>query len=303
MQYFPHVFVAGTFDGLHKGHRFFLSKAFLLGKNVTIGLTSDRFQKKKSKFLVRKKALENWLKTKGLHAEIIPIHDAYEPAATYKESVALLVTPDNRDRGEEINEIRIKRGLQPFTLIEIPLVKAEDRKPISSTRVRRGEIDTEGRLVLPDNLRPELQKPLGVVLTSIKERKAACIIAVGDVTAKTLLDAGIQPELAIIDNKVERKPYTDAKKLLNTFIYRYIEVKSGPGFIAEKAIALIKESMKTPGTVIEVDGEEDLLALPAIVYAPPGAIVYYGQPQKGIVEVHVTKKTKRIAVALLSQFL
>lgn len=301
---FPHVFVAGTFDGLHKGHRFFLSKAFFLGKKITIGLTSDQFVKKnKAKYETRKKSLENWLQKKHWNAEIIPIHDAYEPAVSYKESVVLLVTPDNKHRGEEINKLRKKRGLPQFTLIEVPLIKAEDHKQISSTRVRNGEIDTEGRLILPDNLRPELKKPLGVVLTSVKERKSDCIITVGDVATKTLLLAGIQPTLAIIDNKVERKPYNDAKKLLNTFIYRYIEVKSGPGFIAKEAIELIRKSMKMPQTVIEVDGEEDLLALPAIVYAPLGAIVYYGQPQEGIVEVHVTKKTKGIAVALLSQFL
>lgn len=299
---YPHVFVAGTFDGLHKGHRFFLSKAFSLGKNVTIGLTSDQFPKKKSTFLIRKKALENWLKTKGLHAEIVPIHDALEPAASYKERVALLVTPDNKDRGEEINAIRKKRGLPALTLVEISLVQADDRKPISSTRVRRGEIDTEGRLVLPDNLRPELQKPLGKIIKTVTRRKADCIITVGDVATKTLLLAGIQLTLAIIDNKVERKPYTDAKKLLNTFIYRYIEVKSGPGFIAKKAISLIKKAMEMPDTVIEVDGEEDLLALPALVHAPIGAIVYYGQPGKGLVEITVTKKIQQKAEQFLRQF-
>lgn len=301
---YPHVFVAGTFDGLHKGHQFFLSKAFSLGEKVTIGLTSDEFQKKnKAKYATRKKSLEKWLQRKHGKADIVSIDDPYEPAVSYKERVALLVTPDNIHRGEEINKLRKKRGLPQFTLIEVPLIKAEDYKPISSTRVRNGEIDREGRLILPDNLRPELQKPLGKIIKNVRRRKADCIITVGDVTTKTLLLAGIQPTLAIIDNKVERKPYFDAKKLLNTFIYRYIEVKSGPGYISKKAVALIKKSVNVQRVVIEVDGEEDLLALPVVAYAPLGAIVYYGQPQEGIVEVQVTKKTKRIAVALLSQFL
>lgn len=51
-----------------------------------------------------------------------------------------------------------------------------------------------------------------------------------------------------------------------------------------------------------VDGEEDLLALPAIVHAPIGGVVYYGQPQQGLVEVMVTEEKKREVLALLKQF-
>lgn len=309
---YPHVFVAGTFDGLHKGHRFFLSKAFSLGQKVTIGLTSDIFQKKnKAKYKMRKKILEQWLKRNNWKADIISIDDPYEPAASYKESVVLLVTPDNKHRGQEINTMRIKRGLPAFTLIEVPLVKAEDQKPISSMRVRYGEIDTEGRLILPDNLRPQLQKPLGLVLSgtqiknAIKKQKGKIIITVGDVATKTLLEVGVVPSLIIIDNKVERKPYKGLSPWKNTTLLCSAEVASGPGYIAKEAIALIRKWSRQPqkSFVIEVEGEEDLLALPVLTEAPGGAIVYYGQPQKGLVEAVVTPKKKKKVVELLKRFI
>ena len=41
-----------------------------------------------------------------------------------------------------------------------------------------------------------------------------------------------------------------------------------------------------------VDGEEDLLALPSILFAPLNAYVLYGQPNEGIVVVSVTESLK-----------
>jgi len=52
-----------------------------------------------------------------------------------------------------------------------------------------------------------------------------------------------------------------------------------------------------------IDGEEDLLVLPVVQYAPIGSVVYYGQPGEGLVKVVVTKEKKRQVVALVAQFL
>ena len=43
---YKHVFVAGTFDGLHAGHQAILVRACADGERVTVGLTSDEFVKK-----------------------------------------------------------------------------------------------------------------------------------------------------------------------------------------------------------------------------------------------------------------
>lgn len=47
---------------------------------------------------------------------------------------------------EIINELRFENGLLPLVIVEIQLVLADDNKPISSTRIRRGEIDDHGNL-------------------------------------------------------------------------------------------------------------------------------------------------------------
>ena len=45
---------------------------------------------------------------------------------------------------------------------------------------------------------------------------------------------------------------------------------------------------------IEVEGEEDLAALPAILMAPAGANVIYGLPSHGMVVVKVGEKEKEV---------
>ncbi len=44
--------------------------------------------------------------------------------------------------------------------------------------------------------------------------------------------------------------------------------------------------------ILLVDGEEDLLTLVAVLYAPENALVVYGQPNQGIVVVRVTSKKR-----------
>jgi len=49
--------------------------------------------------------------------------------------------------GYEINRRRRLRGLNPLAIVTIDLIRADDKKSISSTRIRRGRIDREGRVV------------------------------------------------------------------------------------------------------------------------------------------------------------
>ncbi|MCX6792351.1 MAG: pantetheine-phosphate adenylyltransferase [Candidatus Gottesmanbacteria bacterium] len=312
------VFVAGTFDGLHTGHNAILTAACNAGEEVTVGLTSDLFVKNFKKnisvapFEDRKKSLEQWLSSHGFgdKALIIPIDDPYEPAASLTDLEVLVVTHDNKSRGEEINRIRKEKGLVPLGLLEIPLVPAQDQNPVSSTRVRGGEIDKTGRLIMPDNLRPELGKPMGQVLigdaigSSIEAHRNGVIVTVGDITTKTLLTAGVTPSLSIVDFLVERKPYPELDGRFAAMNIFRVRVTSGPGYIAKEAIGVIQKWASHPEEkiVLAVSGEEDLLALPAIAYGPLGAVVYYGQPGKGLVEVVVTQEKQAEAKELLNKF-
>jgi len=81
---------------------------------------------------------------------------------------------------------------------------------------------------------------------------------------------------------------------------KVVHVKNPQGTITEEAIAAIREALESDEPVrIIVDGEEDLLALIAVLYAPEKSLVVYGQPYEGIVVVEVTSEKKNEAVEIL----
>lgn len=313
------VCVAGSFDGIHKGHETVLRKAFEVGQNVLIGLTSDVFvssfkSSSISSYATRKQALVTWLNDHGYanRTTVIPIDDPFEPAVSAKDIQALIVSEETKDRGMELNTKRKANGLSLLDLVIVPMQKADDDKNISSTRVRTGEVDRAGKLLMPDSMRDELAAPLGIVLSSremlleaLALHKRDTIITVGDLTTKTILEAGVTPHLMIIDNKVGRKAFPDLQPIFKKQGFYITHIASGPGFISAEARDTIKEyfiGTQVP-LVIEIDGEEDLLALPVIAEGSLGAVVYYGQPGKGVVEVVVTPKKQEEARILLERFI
>ncbi|MEM4069082.1 MAG: DUF359 domain-containing protein, partial [Thermoplasmatales archaeon] len=61
------------------------------------------------------------------------------------------------------------------------------------------------------------------------------------------------------------------------------------------------EAIRSKGnTIIEVEGEEDLASIPAIVLAPDGAIVIYGVPDKGIAVYEVGEVLRKSVTDLIS---
>lgn len=139
------VAVGGTFDWLHAGHKSLLDKAFRLGDKVLIGLTSDYYAKEKTaSYSARKKNLERYLK--GKNYEIVKLDDPYGPAISDAEIDAIVVSEETRPRALEINDIRRKGGLVPLGIVTMPMLMAANGKRISSSRIRKGEISSEGRV-------------------------------------------------------------------------------------------------------------------------------------------------------------
>ncbi len=155
MKKFRKVAVGGTFDELHKGHRALLTKAFSTGEHVLIGLTSDEFVYKLCKphitapYAERLKELETYLGKLGVldRAEIIPLNDPFGPTATDRCIEAIIVSKETAQTATKINAKRAKSGLPPLKVITISMVPSHNFMPISTTRIRKGEIDREGRLL------------------------------------------------------------------------------------------------------------------------------------------------------------
>lgn len=148
------VATGGTFDGLHAGHRRLLERSFELGDEVVIGLTSDEFARKHGKtpkrpYSEREAELEGYLGRSfpGRRYAIAKLDDYFGPGIASREVEALVASPETGERVGAANALRAQRGFPPLELVVIDWVAAEDGEPISSTRIRNGEIDEEGRLV------------------------------------------------------------------------------------------------------------------------------------------------------------
>lgn len=145
----------GTFDEIHVGHIALLSKAFEVGQHVIIGVTSDEFaathkgKKLNHNFDQRVENLKKIIAREFGHAsyEIARLDSEFGPAVTTGDVGALVASAETKEKGVRLNEIRAKNGLAPAEIISVDLVRAEDGRPISSTRIRAGEIDWKGRLL------------------------------------------------------------------------------------------------------------------------------------------------------------
>jgi cytidyltransferase-like protein len=153
------VAVGGTFDELHRGHRVLLTKAFEIGDHVLIGLCTDEFVRKLGKphltasYVERLEDLKKFLSKLGVseRAEIIPLNEPYGPSSTDSTIEGLVVSQETESTANRINEQRRKSGLPLLKIIIVNMVPSDNCGPISTTRIRRGEMDREGRLLKKRN--------------------------------------------------------------------------------------------------------------------------------------------------------
>jgi len=315
---YTHSILGGTFDHLHSGHEKFIGAAFADSERVTIGLTSESFSKTKDFFysiepyVVREKALVSFLEKRGFlkRSKIIEINDPFGTSLSDTSISAVFVTSHGLGNANLINKKRSEKGLKKLTISKVTFLKGADGKIISSTRIRSGEIDRKGlsylklfknTLILPESVKVKVSKyPKGKLIKDLSEIKkelqeAKHIIAVGDVTSEELTNLGITPNISIIDLRSERK-------LTGRLIKFTKETINKAGTINKLAVKEVKSSLNKSDEVIKIEGEEDLLAIPAAALAPLGSFILYGKPGSGVVVVKVTEGTKDEVRKLLEKF-
>ena len=179
-------------------------------------------------------------------------------------------------------------------------------------------------LELPTSLRGELKEPLGPIFSdadALLERAATPVVAVGDVVTYHLLRAEHAPAVAFVDEKTEREAVDD--EIRERIADRRSDVtsasgddarESAGGFDREVAVdnpagtitdalldALVDGLAGDATTLVRVDGEEDLAALPAVLAVPEGASVVYGQPAEGMVLVTADRAARERSRGLIER--
>ncbi len=146
------IAVGGTFDPLHAGHKALLAKAAELsrGGELLVGLTSSEMVINKSHDVVdyghRFEDVLGFIRSQGIEPIIVRLDDPYGP--TIHESFDhIVVSPETYPIALKINSIRRKNGLGPVKIGLGDYVLADDGLPISSTRIKKGEIDVNGRVL------------------------------------------------------------------------------------------------------------------------------------------------------------
>ena len=152
---------------------------------------------------------------------------------------------------------------------------------------------------LPENLREHLKIPLGDLIKEENVNKEniltkigsePIVITVGDRTTENMINLGIMPQIQIVDGLEKRNQRLVPK---DDTINTNLSCKNPPGEITEESTQVIQKafSCKPPVRII-VNGEEDLLVLPVCIFAPENSVVMYGQPNEGLVIVHITPEIR-----------
>lgn len=308
--------LGGTFDHFHSGHQAFITYAAEHGEHLIIGITDENMTQSKlwpqtlESVAVRRQAVENFCADHQIDAELPILHDVFGPTLV-PTVTGLCVTEETRNGADRINQERQRLGLSTLPIIICPLVADAHGQLIHSDRIRAGEIDRTGfsyhhllgqRLVLTDVHRQFFSQPQGslIDLSQVPTPSSTLTIVVGDTSLETFLAASWPYDIGVFDFYRQRQqnlsPILARLPAIETVINPAGELSLA---LNQKLIQLTRQKQATPQH-LQVEGEEDLAAVAAVLAAPLESKIYYGQPNQGIVCITVTEKVKHVVAHQLT---
>lgn len=159
-------------------------------------------------------------------------------------------------------------------------------------------------LCLPPSLRPLLALPpprsrLLAGPDQLRSLRHSMVISIGDRVTRDLVSNDVYPQIAVYDC-IERRGESFCPNLGN---YEEVVVRNPRSTISIEAITVLERAARSNKRVaIRVIGEEDLLALIAVLVAPLGGHVVYGLPGLSAVDITVDPVHKRNVLTILSMF-
>lgn len=224
------VCVGGTFDIIHEGHKALLRKALESRNKVFIGLTSDIMVRNKKlcfPYEVRRRNLERFLtREKLMNHEILRIDSPFGLTLS-RDFDAVVVSPETARTAAAINSARRRLGKRELKVIEIDYVLADDLIPFSSTRIRKGEIDPNGKRLKPVSINVGSTNPVKInAVRNIFER----LFSRTRLKRNLKPDLKTNPKLKITCHRVssQEQPYEDAT--VSGAVRRAMQVAEGADF-------------------------------------------------------------------------
>ena len=336
--------IGGTFDRFHAGHKKLIENALEKCKKIEIWIISDEIASKNNpltmKWENRKEDIINNLGKDSINKIKFGIlKNEFGPAPSHPDATAIICTAETADMCIKINKMRRERKLNELEIIEVDHEKAWDGRPISSTRIRNGEINRQGKswiipyfdysnsdkdvksLMMTKYAEEMLKEPFGVLIDGTEDdytyamrimmdkysNENTPLIAVGDVTTLALQELNHCADISFIDGKTKRKIWNEATKIDIDKYDNYFKCVNPAGSLTKSLLnscklALEKWLIDKSTSIIDVEGEEDLAPLIIHLVAPLGSIIVYGQPGKGVVVRVTEEESKERCRDILSKF-
>lgn len=308
------VGLGGTFDHFHIGHEYFLTFAAELAEEILVGVTTSSLTEHKvladqiELIEDRIQAVESFLQKHQINGKVFSLDNPYGPTLTGSKVEAVAVTEHTVSGAEAINQKRAELGLRPLPVHVTTLLRDSHGELISSTRIRLGEVNRQG-VVYKDVLEHGLQlsstqaaffhKPQGPIVTELETDPSQITVVVGDVVSEYCAQHQLPFHLVVFDGKTQRKEYVSPVLEKSSEHQETIHLTNPAGQVTQETsrwlgeffLNAVKEKHPTP-QLLKINGEEDLVTVAAVLLAPLGAVIIYGQPDQGMVRLEVTEELK-----------
>lgn len=315
---YNHVVLGGTFDHLHLGHTDLLTLAFSSGKKVTLGLTTVVMNRSKDyaseiqSYALRAKAIKEF--ARGIHRSedltIIPIKDIYGSTLRDKSLDAIIVTEHTQSGAAAINASRAKLQLPALPIVLCALRTDAHGETISSSRIRKGEIDRSGKsyldlfshnITISPDARKILSRPIGKAIGAKALRDGhRQLIIVGDVSTQYCVTHQVPFRCAWIDGRTRKKEFSFT--ITPPYSHTLTPLHNPAGTITSAIAHTISvSSFSSKNMIFQITGEEDLLTVAAVVLLPFGTTIVYGYPYAPATlrAIRVNERTKNRFAAIL----
>ena len=313
--------LGGTFDHFHQGHQTLLKHAINLADKVIIGITADTFILEKEfpdliqTYEQRCQAVQEYMSSLGREKDItlVKLDNIYGPTLIDPKIDCLVVSPLTEGGAQLINQKRVELNLKKLPVEICFLELSSDKQAISSTRIRKGEINHNGfvyyqllkqEIKLNSKQISALKKPFGKVIKNISQlkqdlRSKSLIVSVGDTATRICLENNIPITFGVFDNLEQRLPISQTP--IGLLISKpSIKVANPPGIITTSLTQGLIKGIHT-NTYVEVNGEEDLAVIPLTLLLTLESVILYGQPNDGIVQVIVSEEKKEWIKKLINK--